>query len=90
MPKIQSSTRLRNNYNEISAFCHENKEPVFITKNGQGDLALMSIELYETLMGKLELYSLLDVGRLAAKAGKKRPYNDVFNDLESEIADGRL
>jgi len=35
MPNIKSSTDLRNNYNEISKFCHKNREPVFITKNGQ-------------------------------------------------------
>ena len=90
MPKIQSSTRLRNNYNEISAFCHETREPVFITKNGQGDLAVMSIDLYEMLSGKLELYRLLDEGREAAEAGRVRPFEDVFNDIEREIADGRL
>jgi len=39
MPNIKSSTDLRNNYNDISTFCHESREPVFITKNGQGDLA---------------------------------------------------
>jgi len=37
MPNIKSSTDLRNNYNEISKFCHEHEEPIFITKNGQGD-----------------------------------------------------
>ena len=52
MPNIKSSTDLRNNYNEISTFCHENREPVYITKNGQGDLAVMSIETYEMLNGK--------------------------------------
>jgi prevent-host-death family protein len=55
MPHIKSSTDLRNNYNEISRFCHESREPVFITKNGQGDLAVMSIETYEILNGKLEI-----------------------------------
>ena len=43
MPNIKSSTDLRNNYNEISTFCHESREPVFITKTA-GDLAVMSIE----------------------------------------------
>ena len=38
MPKIRSSADLRNNYNEISTFCHDYAEPVFITKNGKGDL----------------------------------------------------
>ena len=40
MPKIRSSADLRNNYNEISTFCHDYAEPVFITKNGKGDLAV--------------------------------------------------
>ena len=44
MPKIRSSADLRNHYNEISTFCHDYAEPVFITKNGKGDLAVMSIE----------------------------------------------
>jgi len=90
MPRIQSSTDLRNNYNEISSFCHENREAVFITKNGQGDLAVMSMELFEMLNGKLELYRLLDEGRMAAKEGRKRPYKDVFNDIDQEITDGCL
>ena len=90
MPRIHSSTDLRNHYNEISAFCRKSREPVFITKNGQGDLAVMSIETYELLSGKLELYRLLDEGRVAAKAGHTRPYEDVFDDIEQEIADGRL
>ena len=90
MPRIQSSTDLRNNYNEISTFCRESREPVFITKNGQGDLAVMSMETYEMLNGKLELYSLLDEGRISAKTGRKRSYKDVFRDIENEIVDGQL
>jgi len=90
MPRIQSSTDLRNSYNEISKFCHESREPVFITKNGQGDLAVMSMETFEILNGKLELYRLLDEGRAAAKAGRTRPYDDVFRDIEQEITDGQL
>ena len=54
MPKIRSSADLRNNYNEISRFCHEYAEPVFITKNGKGDLAVMSIEAYEQLVSRFE------------------------------------
>ncbi|MCL2076863.1 MAG: type II toxin-antitoxin system prevent-host-death family antitoxin [Oscillospiraceae bacterium] len=88
MPRIQSSTDLRNNYNDISNFCRESREPVFITKNGQGDLAVMSMEMFEMLSGKLELYNLLDEGRVAAKAGRKRPYADVFSDIEQELAGG--
>lgn len=90
MPNIKSSTDLRNNYNEISKFCHESREPVFITKNGQGDLAVMSIETYEMLNGKLELYRLLDEGRAAVKEGRKRPLADVMRDIRQEIADDKI
>ncbi|MDR1689076.1 MAG: prevent-host-death protein [Clostridiales bacterium] len=90
MPNIQPSISLKNNYNEISAFCHTNREPVFITQNGQGDLAVMSIELYEMLNGKLELYRLLDEGRAAAKAGLIQPYDEVFKTVEQEIINGYL
>ena len=54
MPAIKSSADLRNNYNEISTFCHNYPEPVFITKNGKGDLAVMSIEAYEEMVRTLE------------------------------------
>lgn len=90
MPNIKSSTDLRNNYNEISTFCHESREPVFITKNGQGDLAVMSMETYEMLNGKLELYRLLDEGRAVVKAGKKRPLQEVMGDIKKGIADGTI
>ena len=56
MPHIRSSADLRNNYNEISTFCHEHAEPVFITKNGRGDLVVMSIELYDYLTKGLESF----------------------------------
>ena len=90
MPRIKSSTDLRNNYNEISTFCRESREPVFITKNGQGDLAVMSIEAYEMLNGKLELYRLLDEGKTALNEWRKRPFADVMRDIRQDIANGRI
>ena len=90
MPKIRSSTDLRNNYNEISSFCRESREPVFITKNGLGDLAVMSMELFDEFNSRLELYRLLDEGRAAVKAGKRRPLSDVMEDIKQEIVDGQI
>ncbi|MDR2109148.1 MAG: type II toxin-antitoxin system prevent-host-death family antitoxin [Coriobacteriales bacterium] len=90
MPIIKSSTDLRNSYNEISSFCRESREPVFITKNGRGDLAVMSIEAFELLNGKLELYRLLDEGRAAVKDNRKRPLADVMQDIRQEITDGQI
>ena len=49
MPQIRPITDLRNT-NEISEICHAKKEPLFITKNGYGDLVVMSIEEYEELI----------------------------------------
>lgn len=81
MPTIKSSTDLRNNYNEISTFCHANREPVFITKNGRGDLAVMSIETYERLTGRLELYGLLQEGMDDVAAGRTRPFHEAMDEL---------
>ena len=82
MPSIRPSSDLRNKYNEISEFCHKYSEPVFITKNGQGDLAVMSIETFERLVGKFELYKLLDEGMEAIKDNKVLPAEDVFGQIE--------
>ncbi len=49
MPQIKPITDLRNT-TEISELCHAKKEPIFITKNGYGDLVVMSIEAYEELI----------------------------------------
>ena len=62
MPVIRKSADLRNSYADISNFCHKYREPIFITKNGEGDLAVMSIETYEEITGKRELYRLLEDG----------------------------
>lgn len=49
MPQIRPITDLRNT-TEISELCHAKREPLFITKNGYGDLVIMSMETYEELL----------------------------------------
>ena len=49
MPQIRPITDLRNT-TEISELCHAKNEPLFITKNGYGDLVVMSIEAYEEML----------------------------------------
>ena len=86
MPTIKSSADLRNNYNEISTFCHNYPEPVFITKNGKGDLAVMSIEAYEEIKGRLELYSLIQTGLDEEKNNKVKSFDDVIANIQEELA----
>ena len=54
MPQIRPITDLRNT-TEISEFCHAKKGPLFITKNGYGDLVVMSIETYEEMLNTIEI-----------------------------------
>ena len=84
MPNIRSSADLRNNYNDISSFCHQYSEPIFITKNGKGDLAVMSIETYEKLIGRFELYGLLQDGLQDVREGKTRPFSEAMADIRTK------
>lgn len=90
MPNIRPSSELRNNYNEISAFCHQYGEPVYITKNGTGDLAVLSIEAYERLAGRFELYTLLEKGMEDIKTGRGIPADQFFNELMEDLENGAL
>ena len=83
MPTIKSSADLRNDYNGISTLCHTYNEPVFITKNGKGDLAVLSIEAYEELIGRFELYTNLEIGIREIQDGNVRPLDEAMNQLRN-------
>jgi prevent-host-death family protein len=84
MPAIKSSADLRNNYNEISKFCHTYTEPVFITKNGKGDLAVMSIEAYEEMTSRFELYGLIKEGLDDISEGNTRPFSEAMSSIREK------
>ena len=88
MAVIRPSSDLRNNYSEISEFCRTYNEPVFITKNGTGDLVVLSNAEYERLAGKHELHRLLEEGLAAMEAGRGQPASEVFDSLEKEFGLG--
>ena len=69
MPVIRPISDLRNKFNEITEICHTQDEPVFITRNGEGDLVVMSLAHYERLQAVLELYRKLGEAEAAAAAG---------------------
>lgn len=90
MTNIKSSTDLRNNYNEISSFCHETQEPLFITKNGRGDLAVMSIDLFNRFMAKYELYQLLEQSESDFKSDRTLTFEDSMNSLRAGLKNGEI
>jgi len=85
MPTIRPSADLRNNYNEISEFCHQYSEPVFITKNGKGDLAVLSIEAYERLCSANDLHRMLNEGLKAEREGRVRPFETAMDSIRKGI-----
>jgi PHD/YefM family antitoxin component YafN of YafNO toxin-antitoxin module len=82
MPVIRKSADLRNSYSDISDFCHKYREPVFITKNGKGDLAVMSIETYEAITGKQRLYNLLEEADNDVEKGNFLTEEEMDKEIE--------
>ena len=88
MPKIRPVSDLRNNFADISKFVHETSEPVFLTKNGYGDMVVMSIEAYEHKQFESEIFSKLKEAQLEAESTDVRySHKEVFSDLRSKLAD---
>ncbi|MGI6488179.1 MAG: type II toxin-antitoxin system Phd/YefM family antitoxin [Syntrophomonadaceae bacterium] len=87
MPHIRPVSDLRNNFSEISRIVHETTEPVFLTKNGYGDMVVMSIEAYERKLFQSEIYFKLKEAELEARASDKRlSHEEVFSDLKARLA----
>ena len=85
MATIRPSSDLRNRYTEISDVCNTYNEPVFITKNGTGDLVVLSNSEYERLCGLAELHRMLDAGLDDIQAGRVRSADEVFSDIERKL-----
>ncbi|MEO6202671.1 MAG: type II toxin-antitoxin system Phd/YefM family antitoxin [Nitrospirales bacterium] len=86
MPIIKPISDLRNKANHISDLVHKSHEPVFITKNGEGDMVLMSLAKYGEMERRLELYAKLTVAEAQVAAGQRgRPLDRVMDDLRKRI-----
>lgn len=83
---IKPSSTIRQNYNEISNLCKETGEPVFLTKNGEGDLVVMDIAAYDQREKQLELREkLLEIEEQRRYGVVDLSARDVSNDLRSRI-----
>jgi len=69
MPEIIPIKDLKNT-SRISELCHQSNEPIYITKNGYGDMVLMSMELFESFRSRWEKYNDIAVSEEQIKQGK--------------------
>lgn len=87
---IKPSTILRNDYNQISNLVRESAEPVYITKNGEGDMVVMSIESFERREKILDLKEkLLIAEEQRINAEKTMSLKEVHAKLQEKI-DGKI
>lgn len=86
MIMIKPVSDLRNNFSTISEICHSQDEPIFFTKNGSGDLVVMSIEAYEKVQARLNLLQHLAEAEAEARLGQSAgSHSEVIARLRQKI-----
>lgn len=90
---IKPSASIRNNYNEISSLCKETGEPVYLTKNGEGDLVVMDIASFsrrESMLRLRENLIAVEEDRLAGRKGfSPDDVDEMMKKAIKESADGQ-
>jgi prevent-host-death family protein len=90
---IKPSAAIRKNYNEISELCRRTKEPVYLTKNGEGDLVVMDLETYARRESMLKLREMLlraEEDRAAGKRGHSiDEMEQMMRDAIREVTDAK-
>ncbi len=82
MPQIRPVSDLRNNFTEISRIVHEQNEPIFLTKNGYGDMVVMSLENYEKVFLKNEInLKLIEAEKETEQTDLRYSHKDLFDEL---------
>lgn len=91
--KIKPSAAIRKNYNEISEMCKRLGEPVFLTKNGEGDLVVMDIDTYarrESMLRLRESLVLAEESRLRGDKGYSvEEVSAMMREAVKEVADAK-
>ena len=86
MPIIKPISDLRNKSNEISELAHNSNEPIYITKNGKGDLVVMSMSHYSKMQLKIDLLGKLSVAQSQKADGDKgRTLKQVMTNIRATI-----
>ena len=69
MPQIIPIKDLKNT-SEISDMCHKTEEPIYVTKNGYGDMVIMSMETYESTMQHIAMYRDIEISEKQIDKGR--------------------
>lgn len=86
MPNIRPISDLRTNSNEISEYCRASREPVFITKDGVGDMVVLSFETYESLQAQIDLYAKLAEAEAEIESGAKgMKFSEFAKRLRADV-----
>jgi prevent-host-death family protein len=86
IPNIRPVSDLRNNFSEISRQVHTTNEPVYLTKNGRGDMVVMSMEAYEQDRFESEIYLKLKEAEIQAESTAKRyTHEEVMASMKKII-----
>ena len=72
------------NTNEISERCRQSAEPIFVTKNGYGDMVIMSMEAYERQQVMNEVYAKLATAEAQHEVGMGRPLADILSETSEK------
>lgn len=80
MPQIIPIKELKDT-TKISELCHASSEPIYITKNGYGDMVVMSMETYEATIRRDQIYKELEISEKQVAEGKTRPAKEALADL---------
>ena len=89
MKMIRPVSDLRNHFAEISKIVHETEQPVFLTKNGYGDMVVLSMDAYENLQFESEVYHKLQAAeREAALTDTRYSAKAVLQAMKEEIQNG--
>jgi len=83
---IRPVSDLRNNFADISKTVHETSQPVFLTKNGFGDMVVMSMEAFQNMQFESEVYfKLLEAEREAEHKSTRYSSKDVLKAMKEAI-----
>lgn len=83
MPQIMPIRDLKDT-SSISEMCHNSDEPIYITKNGYGDMVIMSIELFEATQKKWDMYNDIELSEQQIKEGKTKEAKKALSEVRKK------